>query len=337
MRARKVVAWLVAAILLPSVSRAEPVKLIFATTSSPDVALVQEVFNPWAAKVTAASEGTLEIEVRNGPLIASPTNYLDRVTSDVVQIAFGMQGVIGNRFPLSAATGLPYVVASNDVIPASVAFWRLYKSGIMANEYKDLKPVMLAVLPPSSLHFVKVPKSIDETVGMKLISAGKERSELVERLGYAPISAPTADMYSMLQRGAAAGVVAAWPSFDAFKLQEVTSYHVDVPLGAATAIVFLSAKRFAALPVQAQNAINENATEAQSRHFAEVWQDMADQARAVTEKMRGQVFAQLDPQTAAKWRSAAEPVLDEWAEANPGGKEVLAKFRELLTEAKASK
>lgn len=335
MRARNVGAWLLVAILFPSVARAEPAKLLFATTSSPDVALVREVFNPWAVKVTAASEGTLDIEMRNGPLIASPTNYLDRVTSDVVQIAFGMQGLIGNRFPLSAAAGLPYVVDSNDVVAASVAFWRLYKSGIMASEYKDLKPVMLAVLPPSTLHFVKAPKSIDETVGMKLISAGKERSELAERLGYAPISAPSADMYSMLQRGAASGVVAAWPSFDAFKLQEVTSYHVDVPLGAATAIVFLSAKRFASLPAQAQKAIEENATEAQSRHFAEVWQEMADQARAGTEKMRGQVFAQLDPQTAAKWRSEAEPVLDEWAQANPGGKEVLAKFRELLAEAKA--
>ena len=62
---------------------------------------------------------------------------------------------------------------------------------------------------------------------------------------------------------------------------------------------------------------------------------MANEARAGTEKMRGQVFAQLDPKTAEKWRAAAEPVLDEWAAANPGGKQVLAKFRELLTEAKA--
>lgn len=327
----------VAIAMLPLAARAEPMKLIFATTSSPDIALVQKVFDPWAAQVSAASGGTLDIEVRNGTAVADAANYYDRVTSDVAQVAFGMEGVIGNRFPLSAAAGLPYVIEPKDAVAASVAFWRLYKSGAMDKEYGDLKPIMLAVLPPSFLHFVKVPKSIEETRGLKLISAGKERSELVERLGYAPISAPTADMYSMLQRGAAAGVVGAWPSFTTFKLQEVTLYHLEVPLGSSTSIVFMTAKRFAALPPQAQKAINDNATEAQSRHFAEIWQETADDARATTAKMPGQVFGQLDPQTAKKWQSEAEKVLDEWSQAHPDGKEVLTKFRALLADVKAGR
>lgn len=337
MMLRRFAAIVMASALLPLAARAEPIKLIFATTSSPDIALVQKVFDPWAAQVSAASGGTLDVEVRNGTTIADAKNYYDRVTNDVAQIAFGMEGLIGNRFPLSAAAGLPYVVDPNDAVAASVAFWRLYKSGIMDKEYGDLKPVMLAVLPPSFLHFVKVPKSIEETRGLKLIASGKERSELVERLGYAPISAPTADMYSMLQRGAAAGVVGAWPSFTTFKLQEVTFYHLEVPLGSSTSIVFMTAKRFAALPPQARKAIDDNATEAQSRHFAEVWQETADDARTTTKKMPGQVFGQLDPQTAKKWQSEAQAVLDEWSQANPGGKEVLTKFRALLADVKAGR
>lgn len=337
MRLGRFAAAVMAVALAPPAARAEPVKLIFATTTSPDIALVQKVFVPWAAQVSAASGGTLDIEVRNGTTIADARNYYDRVTSDVAQIAFGMEGLIGNRFPLSAAAGLPYVIDRDDAVAASVALWRLYKSGTMDKEYGDLKPVMLAVLPPSFLHFVKVPKSIAETVGMKLISAGKERSELVERLGYAPISAPTADMYTMLQRAAAAGVVGAWPSFTTFKLQEVTLYHLEVPLGSSTSIVFMTAKRFAALPPQARKAIDENATEAQSRHFGEVWQETADNARATTERMPGQVFGHLDPETAKKWHDAAEPVLEEWSQATPGGKEVLAKFRALLADVKAGR
>jgi TRAP-type C4-dicarboxylate transport system substrate-binding protein len=323
--------------MMPRAAHAEPVKLIFATTSSPDIALVQKVFDPWAAKVNAESGGTLDIDVRNGSTIANATNYYDRVVNNVVQIAFGMEGLIGNRFPLSAAAGLPYVIDPNDAVAASVALWRLYKSGAMDAEYGDLKPVMLAVLPPSFLHFVKPPASIEETRGLKLIVSGKERSELVERLGYAPISGPTADMYSMLQRGAAAGVVGAWPSFTTFKLQEVTLYHLEVPLGSSTSIVFMTEKRFASLPQAARKAIDDNATEAQSRHFGEVWQATADDARATTAKMPGQVFGQLDPATAQKWQSEAEKVLDEWSQATPGGKEVLTKFRAMLADVKAGK
>jgi TRAP-type C4-dicarboxylate transport system substrate-binding protein len=335
MSIRKFAAALMAVALMPAASRAEPAKLIFATASSPDNALVHKVFRPWAAEVTAASGGALDIEVRDGVAIANATNYYDRVMNDVVQMAFGMQGVIGGRFPLSAAAGLPYVV--DDAITASVAYWRLYKSGIMEKEYADLRPVMLAVLPQSRLHFVKVPNSIEETIGTKLISAGKERSEVVRRLGYSPLTAPTADMYGMLQRNVAGGVVAAWPSFDAFKLAEVTSYHLDVPLGGATSIVFLTAKRFAALPERAQKAIDQYANEKQSRQFGTAWEEMANEARAATQKLPGHVFARLDPQTAERWKRAAEPVLDEWAQANPSGKAVLAKFRELLADVQAGR
>jgi TRAP-type C4-dicarboxylate transport system substrate-binding protein len=82
----------VAAAMVPLAAHAEPLKLIFATTSSPDTTLVQHVFIPWAATVNAASGGALDIDVRNGATIANATNYYDRVASDVVQIAFGMEG-----------------------------------------------------------------------------------------------------------------------------------------------------------------------------------------------------------------------------------------------------
>jgi hypothetical protein len=35
--------------------------------------------------------------------------------------------------------------------------------------------------------------------------------------------------------------------------------------------------------------------------------------------------------------AAAEPVLDDWAQANPGGKEVLGNFRALVAEVQAGK
>jgi len=321
--------------LLAASASAEPVKLIFATTVPADTGLVTKVFEPWVARVNAASQGTLEIEIRNGPAIANLSNYYDRVAEDVVQIVFGMQGLIGGRFPLSAAAGLPYVL--DDAVTGSVAFWRLYKSGLLDAEYKDLKPVMLGVLPQSRLHFVRVPKSIAETVGLKLVTSGKERSDLVRRLGYAPISGSSADMYTMLQRHLADGIVSAWPALDTFKLNEVTTYHLNVPLGGSTSIVFLTAKRFAALPPAAQKAIEENSDERQSRAFGVAWEETAEEARAMTQRLPGHVFAELDEATAKKWRSAAEPVLDDWAQANPGGQEVLAKFRALIAAVEAGK
>jgi TRAP-type C4-dicarboxylate transport system substrate-binding protein len=333
--AKLIVALVALTIAIAGAAHAETTKLIFATTVPPSTPLVEKVFRPWVARVNDASRGTIEIDVRDGPAIADARNYYDRVMNDVVQIAFGMQGLVGGRFTLSAAAGLPYVV--DDAVTASVAFWRLYKSGLLDAEYKDLKPVMLAVLPQSRLHLARVPKSIEETVGMKLVTTGKERSEVVRRLGYTPITGSSADMYAMLQRHLADGIVSAWPAISTFKLGEVTAYHLDVPLGGATSIVFLAAKRFAELPEAAQKAIDENSREQQSRAFGVGWEEDAESSQAMTRKMPGHAFAKLDDATAQKWQRAAEPVLQEWAEANPGGKEVLARFRALLAEVKAGK
>jgi TRAP-type C4-dicarboxylate transport system substrate-binding protein len=336
MSASKLIAIVAASLALtPGTAPAEPAKIIFATANPPNSALVEHVFKPWVARVNAASPDTIDIEIREGTSIANLTNYYDRVMNDVVQIVFGMQGLIGGRFPLSAAAGLPYV--ADDGVTASVAFWRLYKSGMLDAEYKELKPVMLAVLPQSRLHLNRVPKTIEETAGMKLIASGKERSEVVSRLGYAPITGSSADMYPMLQRHVADGIVSAWPAFETFKLAEVTAYHLDVPLGGSTSIVFLSAKRFAALPEAAQKTIDANSNEAQSRQFGVVWEQMATDARNSAQKAPGHVFAKLPPDTAEKWRRAAEPVLQDWARAQPGGEAVLAKFRTLLAEVQAGK
>ena len=321
--------------LAPAAAQAEASKIVFATASPPNSALSEQVFKPWGARVNAAAADSLDIEIREGTSIVNLTNYYDRVMNDVVQIVFGMQGLIGGRFPLSAAAGLPYV--ADDGVSASVAFWRLYKSGMLEAEYKELKPVMLAVLPQSRLHLNRVPKTIEDTAGMKLITSGKERSEVVSRLGYAPITGSSADMYPMLQRHVADGIVSAWPAFETFKLAEVTAYHLDVPLGGSTSIVFMSGKRFAALPEAAQKAIDDNTDEAQSRQFGTVWEQMATDARNSAQKSPGHVFAKLPPETAEKWRRTAEPVLQDWARAQPGGEAVLAKFRAILADVQAGK
>ena len=332
---RAAAALFAAAVIVPGAARAEATKLVFATTNPPNSFLTVQVFKPWVARVNGASGGTLEVDVRDGPSIANLSNFYDRVTNDVVQIVFGMQGLVGGRFPLSAAAGLPYV--ADDAVTASVTLWRLYKSGMMDAEYRELKPVMLAVLPQSRLHLTKVPKSIEETAGMKLITSGKERSEVVSRLGYTPITGSSADMFPMLQRNVAGGVVSAWPAFETFKLAEVTAYHLDVPLGGSTSIVFMMAKRYAALPEAARKAIDDNSDEKQSRAFGVGWDQMADEARSTTQKLPGHVFAKLDGETAEKWRRAAQPVLDDWARAQPNGEAVLAKFRALLADVQAGK
>jgi TRAP-type C4-dicarboxylate transport system substrate-binding protein len=183
---------------------------------------------------------------------------------------------------------------------------------------------------------VKPLKSLDAVAGLKLIVTGKERSVVVSRLGFTPVTGASSDMYPMLQRHVADGTAVAWAAFDTYKLAEVTTYHVDAPLGGSTAIVIMTKKRYDALSAAGRKAIDDNSDEKQTRFFGATWDRNADENKAATAALPGQVITKLDPPTAERWKQISEPVLTQWAAGQPNGAEVLAKFRALLAEAEAT-
>jgi TRAP-type transport system periplasmic protein len=136
---------------------------------------------------------------------------------------------------------LPFVVENGE--SASVAFWRLYKSGALDSEYNDTVPLFFGILPPQALHLTKPPKAFDDWVGLRVAVATKNGVEIVTRLGGAPQSIQLIELYAALQRGGADGVMINWPSFPPFKLNEVTSYHLQAPFGGSATMIFMAKKK----------------------------------------------------------------------------------------------
>ena len=153
MSIREFAAAMAAVVLLSPAAHAEPAKLIFATASAPDNALNHKVFRPWAAQVTAASKGALEIEVRDGVAIANATNYYDRVVNDVVQISWGVQDYLGNQFQRSQVVTLPFIYDNS--INAAVAYYRLYRTGLLDPEYSEIHPLFFCAFETSGVHFTE--------------------------------------------------------------------------------------------------------------------------------------------------------------------------------------
>ena len=143
------VALMVAAGLAPA--SAEEAVLVFATTSPPASVNNARMFHPWAAKVNEAGKGLVRIDVRDGAAIANKDNFYDRVVNDVIQISFGTQKYVGQKFPRSEVVGLPFEADKAEV--GAVAFWRLYKTGLLDAEYDDVTPLYLAQLGQQNMHF----------------------------------------------------------------------------------------------------------------------------------------------------------------------------------------
>ena len=99
--------------------------------------------------------------------------------------------------------------------------------------------------------------------------------------GGTPLAMPPQDMYDGLHRGTIDAVLTPWSAFSPYKLNEVTSYHVEIPLGGTTSMIFMMKKRYDALPAAARKALEDNGLEAQSRLFGAYLKNQGVEQRAI--------------------------------------------------------
>jgi TRAP-type transport system periplasmic protein len=321
-----------AAIAISGYCDAQETRLLM-TSLSPAGSTNSVFFNKWAQKLNEQSGGALKIEVRDGSTLANFANIYERVQDDVVQIGWTIHQVVAGKFPLSEVAGLPFV--EDGFSRASLSLYRLWKTGLLNNEYKDVVPLVFSVFGPSQLHFGRQPsRPVEDLSGLKIGVGGRAPSQLVGVLNGSAISMQPGEYYEALQRRTVDSVIVSWAAFAPYKLQEVTSYHIETLLGQGTSMFFMSKKKFDALPEAARKVLAANADEATTLAFGKHFDDQWYEAKKPVAESDKQTIVQLSPELTAKWRKSFDPVLQEWARSRANGEETLTKYREIYNATK---
>jgi TRAP-type C4-dicarboxylate transport system substrate-binding protein len=320
---------------LVAAAHADETTLIFATTDPGTIELNTRLLHPWAERVNEEGAGVLHIDVRDGGAIANHANYYDRVMDDVVQLAFGQVNFIAGKFPRAGVMNLPFVADNSE--SASVALWRLYKSGLLDAEFHDIHPILFASLPQGGLHMAKPIPNLDNLTGLKIAAGAKAMTQAIADLGAAPSSLTAPDLYEAIQRRTIDGSVMIWQGLGTFKLDEVTTYHLETQLGASLAMLFMTQKRYDALSPAAKTIIDADAGEDASRLAGQYYDDTQKSARARVAAEGGHTIVRLTPAQAESWRRRIEPVTNDWVQATPDGAKILAAFKQNVAEVKAGK
>jgi len=312
---------------------AQAQKLIFAYPV-PANSESAKFFDQWARKVEADSGNTVSIDVKYGTAIANFSNMIDRVENDVIQIGVTILSLFRGKFDLTQVVAVPFVVDLDDVDQASAALWRVYKTGLLDSEFQTIVPLFLSVSKQSGFHFAQPPKSIDQLNGLKIRIFSDVQVDMVKSFGMQPLSLPPQDMYVGLQRGTLDAVITSWSSFPPYKLQEVTKYHVELPLGGSVLMAFMARKKYDELPPQVRNAIAKNSEEFGSRAYGKVLANDADEARKVA-GAQGNTITQLSSQKFAEWKQRiGNPMIENWKAANPSAPKVLDTFNKFYADVK---
>jgi TRAP-type C4-dicarboxylate transport system substrate-binding protein len=328
-------AFLVALTLLPfgRAAFADEINLLFDIIGPTRSGAMINALEPWAAEVNKQGAGLVHLDVREGVTLATFENIYDRVLDDAIQVGWGMQNAVAGKFPLSEVPAVPFLVKSAQA--GSVAFWRLYKTGLLNSEYDQIVPFATGMLGAGGLHINAPLKTFNDLGGLKLIVAGQMQSKTITALGGAPISIPLTDEYAAVQRKTVDGAIIGWGGVRAFKLEQVAPYHVDVTVGTSISMVFMAKKKFDALPAAVQKILLDTSGESLSRQYGISVDKEAAGIRDAVMAEDGQKTVTVPAADMAKWVAKTEPVVNDWAASRKNGKEVLDKYRALYAQAAA--
>jgi len=325
----------VAALLTSTSALADPVQIKFAYPSAPNNALFAQGAQGWANDVNKAAAGTIEVKVFPGGVLGDNSNMYDRITSGVTDIGLAVFGPLSSVFPKTNVGTLPFETKNHR--EDALALWRLYEKGVISDEFTKVKPLGFIVFPPLVIHAKKPIHALADMKGLKISVEGRVLSNLMPRLGATPISLQPGELYPSLQRGLVEAVAQGWPSVPTFHLDEVTNFHLEVPLGNNTGYVFMNKDAYAKLPARGREAIDKLSGEAYVERLAKADDAMEASGRDMTKAMPGQTIVSLAPEEEARWKALVGPVTEEWVKATPDGAKVLAAFRSEVAAIPAGK
>src|SRR5215216_2881213 len=97
-------------VLVAATAHAQPVTLKFSHFLGPTSFFQNDVAEPFARDLEARSGGRAKVEIYNAASpLGKPTEQASQVKSGAVDIALGLRGAEGDKFPGSSIIELPFV------------------------------------------------------------------------------------------------------------------------------------------------------------------------------------------------------------------------------------
>lgn len=314
---------------------AQTVTLKFASFEPPQAPFTAKVFATWCEDVTKASNGTLKVELfTGGTLGRNPLQQFKLVQDGIADMAWTIPGYTPGRFDDTEVVELPFIV--NNSLEGSTALTRLAAQEFLVG-FSDLKLLFLGNVPPVSIHGKFPIKTLADLKGKRMRIGSSVGGKMAESLGAVPILIGAPATAEALSKGVVDGTFAEWIFIRAFKIDEVVSNHMVMPLGGTAVMVPMLKKRYESLPPAARAAIDKHSGEAFVKRFAAVADIAQTEIPAEIAKRGKNTVATADAATRETFRNAAQMVSDDWRKAKPRNERVYKAFTAELEKVRAGK
>lgn len=315
------------------VQSADPVKLKFTSFEPPMANITSNVLTPLAKEATAASKGRLQIDMfAGGTLGRNPLQQLKLVTDGVADLGWVVLPYTPGRFDDTEIVGLPFV--TSNATEASVALHRLYAEGALVG-FEGLKMLAVGATPPVVIHANKSVRLPADLKGKRVRASGDHLTRVIEALGGAPVQVGGGQIAESLSRGVVDMTLNNWGFVGDFKVNEVSSQHLDLPLGAVAVGIVMRQDRFDALPPEARSALEGASGEALARKLGQAFDRQEKEVRARVSASGKNTVTTPSEAEVVEWRKVIDPVNESWRMAKPRNQRIHAAFAEHLKRIRA--
>lgn len=251
--------WLAAA-AAAALSAAAPAQaekeLKFSIFSPPRSITVQRVAEPWAKWIEERVGNEVRIKIyAGGTLGRNPAQQLKLVEDGIADISWVLPSYTPGRFPTLTLLELPGMVDS--AAEGTRLAWELYDRGRVKG-FESVKVLALYTTDLYGLHLSTPIKSIEDLKGRKIRSGGQVQNEIIAALGMVPVGMPVTQIVEAMSRNVIDGAIANWTSMVPFKLDEVASFHYEIPLGVLPMAIIMNRGVYESLPPAARKAMDES-------------------------------------------------------------------------------
>ncbi|MDP2083576.1 MAG: TRAP transporter substrate-binding protein DctP [Gemmobacter sp.] len=276
------------------------------------------VFQAWAEDVAAATNG--EVKITFPPQsVAPPPGIVDAVRNGVVDAGFVFNGFIGQQFPGTMLTQMPFIDLGNSEA-MSVAFWESYAESFASVEnVKGVQMVSGFHLGPTYLcSTTDTPITTrDDLKSRRVWALPGTIAETLKTMDLAITASPAVQLQELTSRNTVdAHLGVTMETIVAFGVAPYTKSCLDMSpaLQSASFSIFFNQRTWDRMPAEHRAAIEKLSGSALAARLGAATDAADDAARAKLESM-GVTFAPMDQGLLDAMRAASDGVAKSWSDA----------------------
>lgn len=248
-----------------------------------------------------------------GSLLQAPNMY-QGIEGGIADIGYSHVYYTPGRMPVTEAGGLPLGCPTAWVASHVV---NDYYFKVRPKEWDRVKLLFVHGTGPHTVLSKKPVRKLEDLKGLILRAPGVE-GEVLKALGGTPAPTPMAEVYDAISKGVLDGVFSVYEVLKTFRFAEVIKYMtIDWQVGDSTTFYMAMNKNsYNKLPPDLKEIFDNLCGEYRER-FALVWNGIEQEGK-IFGAQKGVEYIELSDEESAKWKKAAEPLIDGYVKTMVG-------------------